>query len=247
MNTNYRNLLTGSRTWVWFGTLILIASLIYLFAQFGQLVVSAQGPVCTQPTDVATAFTFCDAAHDDLADEFAAPLRNVKTNGYIPPIVLKAIGGWETRGSGGWIQCVNQEPISDGCAWGIMQIQTGMNCVPAGDQFNTETQTAIKYNYRYNIATGADLLHEKWDWHKQNGRTIGNGIPEIAEHWYYAVWAYNSWIARNSPDHPQNPCSNWPISAENCAYQDQVWWMAAHPPARGGQPLWSATNVNFRA
>jgi hypothetical protein len=91
----------------------------------GQLRVQAQEPTCTQPDDVDIALTFCEAAHDDLADEYAPPLADVSTNGLIPPIILKAIGWYETQESpipGGWAQCVNSTPFSStsGCDWGIM-------------------------------------------------------------------------------------------------------------------------------
>ena len=203
-------------------------------------------PTCRPYNDQAVAFTCCDAAHDDVADEYAPPLQDVRTGGFIPPVILKAIGWYESSNSptGGWTQCVNGVPFdTGGCAWGIMQVRSHMNCDTT--QFNAETQQQVKYDYRYNIAMGAYILKKwKWDWHQQNGRIIGNGDPYIAEHWYYAVWAYHQWTAVNSPNNPiDNPCPNWPSSFGGCAYQDKVWWWAAHPPSRGGRMLWSPVNL----
>lgn len=207
----------------------------------------AQGPpptpTCTQPDDLDIAFAFCDAAHDDLAGDYTSPLRDVSTDGFIPPVILKAVAWQESD----WTQCnADGTPFGpSGCDWGIMQIYSGMNCDTPENQFNTETQQQVKYDYRYNIAMGAYMLKKwKWDWHKQNGRIIGDGDPYIAEHWYYAVWAYHQWTAENSPNNLDiNPCPRWPENAYLCAYQDKVWWWAAHPPSRGGRTLWSAVNL----
>jgi len=164
-------------------------------------------------------------------------------------VILKAIGWYESSDSprGGWTQCVNGVPYTstDGCAWGLMQIRSGMNCDAPANQFNAETQQRVKYDYRYNIAMGAFMLKRwKWDEHQTAGHIIGDGDPRIAEHWYYAVWAYNEWSFKNSPNNTaRNPCSNWPISPVGCAYQDTVWWWAAHPPTRGGRTLWAPVNL----
>lgn len=205
-------------------------------------------PTCTQPNDVDIAFAFCDAAHDDLAGDYSSPLKDVSTDGYIPPVILKAIGWFETQDSpiGGWAQCVSGYPYSSasGCDWGIMQIYSGMNCDDPGSQFNTETQQQVKYDYRYNIAMGAYILKKwKWDWHQQNGHIIGDGDPHIAEHWYYAVWAYNGWTVGNSSNFPQWDACQYPNSDVGCAYVDKIWWRAAYPPSRGGRTLWSAVNL----
>ncbi len=203
-------------------------------------------PTCRPYNDQAVAFTFCDAAHDDLADEYTTPLWDVRTDGFIPPVILKAIGWYESSDSptGGWTQCVNGVPFdTGGCDWGIMQIHSHMNCDP-GTQFNVETQQRVKYDYRYNIAMGAYLLRKwKWDWHQQNGRIIGDGNPYIAEHWYYAVWAYKGWDFANNPNNPLYDQCDFPYNLVHCAYVDRIWATAALPPTRGGRTLWSSVNL----
>lgn len=102
--------------------------------------VSAQAPTstCSQPDDVDIAFAFCDAAHDDIADVYAPPLRDVSTDGYIPSIILKAVGAYEST----WTQCnADGTPFGPtGCDWGIMQIWSGMNCDAPENQFNSQTR-----------------------------------------------------------------------------------------------------------
>ncbi len=62
--------------------------------------VLAQGPTptptCTQPDDVDIAFAFCEAAHDDLAGDYTSPLKDVSTDGFIPPVILKAMAWQES-------------------------------------------------------------------------------------------------------------------------------------------------------
>ncbi len=83
--------------------------------------VLAQGPTptCTQPNDVDIAFAFCDAAHDDLADDYSSPLKDVSTDGYIPPVILKAMAWRESD----WTQCANGEALSP-----VPAVATGAPC-----------------------------------------------------------------------------------------------------------------------
>ena len=226
---------------------LLLSALSLLFSPEQKIVVAQSSTAtptwsCVQPTGVDIAFTYCDAAHNDIAQDYATPLADVSTDKYIPPIILKAMGGQESQ----WTQCnADNTPFASasGCDWGIMQINSGMDCVAPTAQFNDETRQQIKYDYRYNIGMGTHILEQKWNWHQQNNRIIGDGSSDIAEHWYYAVWAYNTWSAANSPNPDVNPCLNWPDELEGCAYQDKVWWWAAHPLMGNGQALWSAVDL----
>lgn len=204
-----------------------------------------QQPVsaCTQPDDVDLAFTFCDAAHDDIANEYGYPLYDVATGMVIPPIILKAIGGAETQ----WLQCQGGVPVTNGCDWGLMQIGSGMNCVDPAYQFNYDTQQQVKYDYRYNVGMGAKILKWKWDARVAESAIIGDGSPGIAEHWYYAVWSYGTsgWSWDSCPSNPAFSGCNWPNPADvdDCAYVDQVWWWARNPWNRNGRLLWHAVDL----
>lgn len=197
---------------------------------------------CVQPTNADIAFAYCDATHNDIAHDYATPLADVSADKYIPPIILKAMGAQESR----WTQCnADNTPFASesGCDWGIMQINSGMDCVAPTAQFDDETRQQVKYDYRYNIGMGTHILEQKWNWHQQNNRIIGDSSSDIAEHWYYAVWAYNKWTVDNSPNPQVNPCLLWPDELEGCSYQDKVWWWAAHPLTENGNPLWSAVDL----
>jgi hypothetical protein len=91
---------------------------------------------------------------------------------------------------------------------------------------------------------------------------VGTGNPQIAEDWYYASWAYNSWDWINNPN---NNCTVIPWDPINCQgkknpsrppfdgsqdkrwypYQELVWGYAAHPPTYNGVPLWQAVNLSL--
>jgi len=204
-------------------------------------------PTCTQPNDQDIAIAFCDAGNDALADRYQPPLRDVSTDGFIPPVILKAIGWYESQDSpiGGWAQCVGGVPYNTGgCAWGIMQISSSMNCDTPPNQFNAETQQQVKYDYRYNIAMGAHILKKwKWDPHQTAGHVIGDGDPHIVEHWYYAVWAYYNWSYSQSPNNPIWDSCAYPNSWVNCAYVDRIWWRVRNPPSRSGRTLWAPISL----
>jgi hypothetical protein len=226
---------------------LLLFVLNFLFSPEQKIVVAQSGTAtptlsCIQPSNVDIAFTYCDAAHNDIAQDYSTPLEDVSTNKYIPPVILKAMGAQEST----WTQCnADNTPFSsaNGCDWGMMQISSGMDCTAPPDQFNAETRQQVKYDNRYNIGMGVHILEQKWNWHQQNNRIIGDGSPNIAEHWYYAVWAYNKWTKDNSPNPDVNPCLLWPNSNVDCAYQDKVWWWAAHPLTGNGNALWSIVDL----
>ncbi len=241
----------SSRIWQGFAGLIIATGLLTPLHLAGLAPIAAQ-QTCTQPSDQDIAMTFCDAAHNDIAAEYPG-LYNVSIDVVVPPIILKAIGWYETwerhyPDGGGWLQCVNGRPVTstDSCAWGLMQIQTGMNCDPPGSQFGAATQQAVKYDYRYNIAMGAHILVNKWHERRPN-QWLGDGSPDIAEHWYFAVWAYNEWGENNHPNndnfHRVYPIWNNPGTYP---YQEVVWWLAANPQHRTGEPaLWSPVSLTL--
>jgi len=241
---------SSNRVWRGCAGLIIIIGLLVLPRLVEPTPLAAQ--TCTQPSDQDIAMTFCDATHNDIAAEYPG-LYDVNINVVVPPIILKAMGWyetWESRFSdgGGWLQCVNGRPVTstDSCAWGLMQIWTGMNCDAPGSQFSAATQQAVKYDYRYNIAMGTYLLVYKWHERRPN-QWLGDGSPGIAEHWYFAVWAYNGWGKKNHPNdldfHRVYPIWDNPTTYP---YQEVVWWLAAHPQHRtNGPDLWSPVNLTL--
>jgi hypothetical protein len=104
----------------------------------------------------------------------------------IPPEILKAIA---------WIESRKTQFTSSGTPFvsrgnrGLMQINT------VHTNFDSHQ---ILYDVTYNIEAGADILLSKW----LDSRTpvVGSRDPNILEHWYFALWAYNGWLSRNNPN-----------------------------------------------
>lgn len=127
----------------------------------------------------------------------------------IPSVILKALAFAET----GWRQFDKNGNVVTNAygprpSLGIMQV-TSYN------PEDTEVVNKLKYDIDYNIAYGADLLNAKWDSVPQ----IGNGDRNILENWYFALWAYNGWVAYNNPNNAAR--------AGRIAYQDKIINLAA--------------------
>ena len=174
-----------------------------------------------------------------------APATTVVT-GTVPCVIPQAIGWVES----GWRQASGTARGSvgpvltgrGGCGVGVMQTSTGMR-FPG--QLPRAVQLAFAGDYIYNIAYGVQLLGQKWN----ATPPIGNADPTIAEHWYYAVWAYNHWSWRNNPNNPDFP---WPRPAYtgaqpvvNYPYQELVFGLAANPPRLNGAPLWQPVALSL--
>ncbi|MCS6801483.1 MAG: hypothetical protein RMM58_03330 [Chloroflexota bacterium] len=166
--------------------------------------------------------------------------------GTVPCVLPQAIGwvesGWRqasgvARGSVGPVLTGR-----GGCGVGVMQTSTGMRY--AGE-LPRPVQLAIASNYIYNIAYGVQILGQKWN----ATPPIGNADPTIAEHWYYAVWAYNSWSWRNNPNNPDFPWPRPPYTGtqpvSHYPYQELVFGLAANPPRVNGAPLWQAVPLSL--
>jgi SbsC C-terminal domain/Transglycosylase SLT domain len=111
----------------------------------------------------------------------------------IPPEILKAIAYQESGDTLKFQQFKNNgEPIvSSDNGIGIMQITNHPTAVVED----------LKYDTRYNIEIGAELLKEKWSWTGDELPKINDGDPDVLENWYFAVLAYNG---RSSINHPTN-------------------------------------------
>jgi hypothetical protein len=72
----------------------------------------------------------------------------------IPPVIVKAVAYTESN----LRQFSNGEPLlsSDGLSWGIMQVSPH-----AHPEYDVER---LKYDIRYNIRAGTEILREKWGW-----------------------------------------------------------------------------------
>lgn len=152
--------------------------------------------------------------------------------GTVPAILLKAIGQVESS----WYQAAYAVPRggfgppltpSGGCAYGVMQIASGMT---RPGELPPDVQRRIAREYAYNIARGAVMLGYKWRFTP----AVGSNDPAVPEHWYFAVWAYNSWSYLNNPNNPNYPWPRPPFDGsqprKNYPYQELVYGYANNPP-----------------
>ncbi len=178
---------------------------------------------------------------------------------FVPPTLLKAIAwiesGWRqasfatARGSFG------STVVSTSCAYGLMQILTGMDI----DAAPTPKQQRIGADYVANIAAGAQLLGIKWNLGPDTLPVVLPRNPRAVEDWYFAVWAYHCFgdvcQALGIHNNPEDPALKWPRPAYNSPeqlasaaqlgyadypYQELVYGVLANPPKVNGAALWTA-------
>lgn len=122
----------------------------------------------------------------------------------IPSVILKSIAKIESS-----FQQFKKDgtPLaSRGGNVGIMQVQ--------GRNSGLDLEK-LKNDPRYNIEAGAEVLLAKWRLANEKLPSIGNMDPNILEHWYFALWAYNGLLERNNPN----------FTAKS-TYQDKIYKVA---------------------
>lgn len=87
----------------------------------------------------------------------------------------------------------------------------------------------LKNNPNYNIECGADLLLNKWRYANNRMPQIGDMDPNVLEHWYFALWAYNGLLERNNPNVGKK---TYQSKIYNIAYKD--YGQKITPISRGG-------------
>ena len=121
-------------------------------------------------------------------DEIRAKLFAAAASRNVPPKILYGIAFQEST----WRQFdAKGDPLIgfDGKGIGIMQVTS----IPTGVDVER-----LKTDIDYNIAVGADILVAKWGYAPTVFPVIGDGDPRCYENWFFAVWAYNGWIANNA-------------------------------------------------
>lgn len=118
----------------------------------------------------------------------------------IPSAILKGIAWQESS----WRQFDSKgNPLIsyDGIGIGIMQVSD----YDSSDQSeaNQIYMKRLRYDIEFNISEGCKILMDKWALQTSGPQwkipKIGDGSPLFLEHWYYALWAYNSFSERNNP------------------------------------------------
>lgn len=126
------------------------------------------------------------------------------------------------------------------CGVGLMQ-------VPEDDPPDDVELARVASSYKYNAGTGARRLAEAW------GRApcVGNADPDVAEHWYFAVWSADAFTYLNDPNNPAYPVMRGSyggvagLDRDSYPFQEVVIGLAANPPRVDGDLLWPASPVNL--
>ena len=118
--------------------------------------------------------------------EIRALLYDAAVTHDIPPKILYAVAWQEST----WRQFTTAgDPLISGDGGiGIMQVTS----IPSGVDVDR-----LKTDIAYNIDVGASILAEKWTYAPSVFPVIGQGDRRCYEDWFFAVWAYNGWVAGN--------------------------------------------------
>ena len=178
---------------------------------------------------------------------------------YIPPVILKAIGflesGWAQASYIPLVQYGEIGPVlsSHDCGYGLMQITSGMQNISNVPNLD---QAMIGSHFGFNIARGAVILADKWNFSPEVRPIVGARDPTLMEDWYYAIWGYNGFAFSN---HPLNPAYQPSRVGFSCGpagdgfghdrsqypYQELVLGCVQRPPVRLGQQLWKPQEVHL--
>ncbi len=127
--------------------------------------------------------------------------------------------------------------------WGEYQQTWAMppQCNDAGNCRSDASQ--IQNSQSYNIGTGAQALINAWNSTAGITSKSATNDPYKANHWFFAVWAYNGSYGNNPNDVASSVYGHWyPGAPFRSIYEEYVWYYAAHPqsttdnylPALGG-------------
>jgi hypothetical protein len=144
--------------------------------------------------------------------ELEKKIEEVAKRKGIPTVILKSIAR---------VESVFKQYNPDGTVYtgrsgsiGLMQIH---NVYGWFDDYR------LRYDIDYNIEAGADVLLMKWKMANEKLPKIGDMNPNILEHWYFALWAYNSWVESNNPNMVPYKYRTW---TKKYTYQQLIYMVA---------------------
>lgn len=143
-------------------------------------------------------FAYAEELKEELTvKEKKELISKVARDEKIPAEILKAIAMAETN----FMQYKDGKPlVTEDGGIGIMQI--------TADEAELErlnlNKEQLKYDTEYNIKAGAKILKDKWNLAGKKIPKINTHNPEIFEHWYFAVMAYNGVSYKNDPNKSSN-------------------------------------------
>ncbi|MEL7649402.1 MAG: S-layer homology domain-containing protein [Sedimentibacter sp.] len=133
--------------------------------------------------------TLAFAGSNPSRAELESMIDEVARERAVPSVLLKAIARVESV-----FEQFNSDgtPKISGSSIGLMQVS---------NRNGGYDSNRLKYDIRYNIEAGADVLLNKWSMSSyQSLSSVGNMDPNILENWYFALWAYNGWAQSNNPN-----------------------------------------------
>jgi hypothetical protein len=114
--------------------------------------------------------------------------------------------------------------------WGEYQQTWAMppQCNGAGNCRSDASQ--IQNSQSYNTGTGAQALINAWNTTAGVSSKSATNDPYKANHWFFAVWAYNGSYGNNPNDVASSVYGHWyPGAPFRSIYEEYVWYYAAHP------------------
>ena len=182
-----------------------------------------------------------------------------KLDPYIPPVILKSIGflesGWAQASYVPLVEYGEIGPVlsSHDCGYGIMQITSGMQNISSVPNLD---QAMIGSHFGFNIARGAAILANKWNFSPEFRPIVGTRDPTLIKDWYYAIWGYNGFAFSNHPLNPAYQPTRVEFSCGAAAdgfchdrtqypYQELVLGCVQRSPLRVGEQLWESQEVHL--
>ncbi|HXH23302.1 MAG TPA: hypothetical protein VNN10_14860 [Dehalococcoidia bacterium] len=201
--------------------------------------------------------------------EFGPRTSRSTQPGRVPPTLMKAISWIESSITQAAVDVpfgsIGPALVSFDCGHGIAQVTSGMTVALGEGGRASPEQALVATHFAYNIARGAAILADKWNQAPELRPVAGtdtNGLPELLENWYFAVWSYNGFTGpgANRSNHPMDPVyGTWPRPQYSCGpsgdgkghnranypYQELVFGCIANPPIVDGRPLWQGIPVSL--
>jgi hypothetical protein len=113
--------------------------------------------------------------------------------------------------------------------WGEFQQTWGMppQCQSSGNC--RSDASPIEYDESYNIGVGTQSLISAWNGTAGVVSSNDPNDPYKANHWFFAVWAYNGSYGNNPIDISSSQYGHWyPGASFRSIYEEYVWYFAAH-------------------
>jgi MYXO-CTERM domain-containing protein len=169
----------------------------------------------------------------------------VDVRGRVPCQLLRAFAwvrsGWRQFCGEGCAGNGELGPTRMGATCGVGLMQIPENEAPEGAILDR-----VAASSRYNAGTGALRLAEAW----ATSPCVGGADPDVAEHWYFAVWAADVFSYANNPNNPSYPVlrgnygSLGGLDRDSYPFQEAVFGAAGNPP-RDGDLLWNPAPVTL--